>query len=505
MTIYEKQDSNFTGLSLAQETSLGVVDGSTIWVQQEPNSYRSFGGNYKLVPRNPINAARQPRKGTLTDLDASGSWQEDLTYLNTQPWIEGVFFADMHRKAELSITTVDNGTSAYQPASGGGVYAAGDILFAKGFSQAANNGVKSVTSGATSSVVVTPTLASEAGASGIISKVGFQFASGDATFSNSGGVISLLTTAKDLTTLGINIGEWVFVGGDSAASKFATVGNNGYARVLSISAGAIVFDKVNGVAPTTDAGTGKTIQLYFGRFLKNESNPSLIKRRTYQAERQLGKADTTSSYMQAEYLTKSTLDTFMVTFNSADKVTFDLATVSGNYETRDSTVGPKAGQRPVLVSGGAFNTSTDLVRTALSVCGQSTPLFARLMDMAITVNNNCKLNKSLGTLGAFDVTAGEFVVSVAGNAYFATVAALDAVRNNEDLTYDAIIARDNIGIAFDLPLVAIGDGGVKVSANQPITLPITLDAATAASLNPTTDYVMSMTYFDYLPNAAMGA
>lgn len=181
MVAVKKIDSNVTGLRYAEEDSIGVLPGSPVWYPLEPNSYKDFGGQIARVARNPINDGRQLKKGVTTDLDASGGFLMDVTYENLQDILQGFFFADLRTKAELSVATVDGSGNDYEPASGGTGYQAGDLLFAKGFANAANNGLKLVTgSPVAASVAVTDTgLVAETGASGIISKVGHQFAAGE--------------------------------------------------------------------------------------------------------------------------------------------------------------------------------------------------------------------------------------------------------------------------------------------------------------------------------------
>lgn len=502
MTEVLQQDSNATGLRVTREVSPGSLSGTDIWAGLEPNSYKDFGATFKKTARAPINANRQQRKGVTTDLDSAGSFQCDLTYQNFQANLaESVFFADMIKKSELAVATVSASTG-YEPASGGDTYIAGDLVFGSGFAHAANNGLHVVTGTPGASSVEFSGMAAETGATGTICKVGHQFASGDLTIvSASSELVSSAPIA--MSGFGLSVGEWIFVGDDDAAKS--PVSNDPFwARVLSVSGGIITLDKTE-IALVDDAGTSKTVRIYFGRIIKNQLAAS-IKKYTYQIERSLSYADDSNpSDIQGEYLPYSFFDQIDFTFNTADKITFDAAVVAAKYETRLSSDGLKPGSRPTIPASSAFNTATNMRRVGITKVGNQLPLFAFLSDFSITIQNNISANKALTRLGAFSLSAGEFSCSTAGTAYFADVSQLQSVADNDDVTVDAIITNKQQAIFFDLPLVALDAGkGLNVVANQPITLALTSDAGTGADVNVNADYTMMMGFFDYIPIVAEG-
>jgi hypothetical protein len=145
MTAVKKIDSNGTGLRFAIENPDGTLPASPTWFPLEPNSYDKFGGAIKTVARNPINDSRQRKKGVVVDLDANAGFEMDVTSDNLTRLMQGFLFAATRTKAELSATVVGLRCDDYQPAAGGDSYYAGNLLFAKNYSQAANNGLKTVT------------------------------------------------------------------------------------------------------------------------------------------------------------------------------------------------------------------------------------------------------------------------------------------------------------------------------------------------------------------------
>lgn len=503
----DKQDSNLTGLSYAEEASLKTLGGTPVWHPLEPNSYADFGSNIATVARRPISASRQRKKGTITSVDASAGFNQDLTYSNMTRLLQGFFFADAREKktttpmtgaASLVITgVVGAATKTYAAASGMNTFLARAIVLASGFSNSANNGIKNVTAVAAGTITVTEAIVDEPAppAAAKIETVGYALVAAEASIAMNGSLVrmNLLTTVP--STLGIAPGEWVYLGGDAVNSFFTN--NRGYARVSVIGTDYIEFDKVSWT-PQVEAGTGKTIQLYLGTYLQNESNPALIKRRSYQLERTLGNDGVG---VQSQYVIGAVPNELTINFPQEDKVTIDLSFAACDEEHRDGTVGVKAGTRLSLVAESAYNTSSDFSRIKLGIADPAnatvTPLIGFLQDATITINNNVTANKCLGSIGAFEMTTGNFDVGGSTNGYFSVLSAIQAIRSNVDATIDLILCSAGRGFVFDVPLLGLGNGRLAIAADQPIMIPLENNAAESKFNN-----TLSLTVFPYLPQAA---
>jgi hypothetical protein len=511
MAVVNKIDSNATGLRYCEEDSLGTVSGDEIWVPLEPNSYDSFGAEITTVARNPINSSRQRKKGVTVDLDSSGGFNTDLTQTNIQALLQGFFFADLRRKGEEIVTAVDIDASnpdEYEVADTTG-FQVNDLILGSGFTNAGNNSLNLVTAvvASTSVEVADGVLTAEASppSDAQITVVGHQAGSADLDVDASGTFPAITSTTLDFTTLGLIPGEWIFVGGDGASEDFVTAANNGWKRIKSITATILTLDKSDSTM-VTETGTGLTVRLFFGRVLKNELDTSIV-RRSYQLERQLGAPnDSSPSDIQAEYVEGAVPSEMVLNIPTADKITADLSFIGTAHSTIDGATSLKAGTRPSLVESDAFNTSSDFSRIKLATVDSTdeapTALFAFAQDITINLSNNLSPNKAIGTLGSFEVTAGTFAVSGDITAYFADVAGIAAVQANSNITLDIAMAKSNKGIVIDLPLISLGDGRPNVEQDEPITLPLSMDAATAALIDENTDYTLLMTFFDYLPTAA---
>lgn len=575
-----KIDSNITGLRYALERCLGELPANPVWRPLEPNSYSDFGGQISTIARNPINPSRSRKKGVVTDLEASGGFNQDITQSNTTDLLQGFLFADARERGTTAslvdgqsiVTAVDTFNSytfnniaalaatvntagtgyrvgdllayadtaqraarfyvlavdalgaitavavddgglrgdepaAVQPVTGGsgtGAYLdivwgeahvefmPGELVLASGFSIAANNGLKVVQSYADGVLTVQETLSGETPPAGAkVQAVGFRFGADTMAFEMNGGLPRLVSTSTDLAAFGFVPGEWIYVDGFGV--------NNGFARISAIDedGGFLEFDKTDWLG-SAEAATGITATVYYGTVIRNESDPGLIRRRTYQIERTLGQ-DTVGT--MAEYLVGAVANEFTLNVAQADKVTVDMAFIAIDNEPRSGAEGLKPGARPSMLVEDAFNTSSDFARIKLSIVDplNASPqaLFAFATDLTLTINNNVSANKAIGILGAFDTTTGTFEVGGSLTAYFASIDAVKAVRNNADITMDYIIVKNNAGLLFDVPLLALGNGRLNVEQDQPITLP--LDTSAAESKFGHTLLVQS---FPYLPNSA---
>lgn len=498
-----KVDSNVTGLSIAYETTIGVLPVTPIWYPLEPNSYSDFGPNIKTTPREPISQSRQRKKGFVTDLDATAGWNQDLTQNNMTRHLQGFMFAAIREKyttagmntAAVVITGVDSVTG-YAAAAGMTSFVAGNLVKASGFSLSGNNGLKQVVSSTAPAVVMTAQVTEASPpAAAKLEKIGHQFAAADIAMTLNGNLVRMTSAASALGVLGLIPGEWVYVGSDTGSSAFAI--SHGFARASVITAAYIEFDKVDWV-PTAEAGTGKSIQVYMGSVLRTEEDPTLQKRFTGTLERTLG-SDAVGQ--QAEYVSGACANTLAINMPQANKISMDLGYIAIDGYTRTGTQGLASGTRPALVATDAFNTADDFSRIKMSVVDATsayvTPLFAYLLDLTLNISNNMTPNKALGKLGAFDVTAGMFTADGKLEAYFVDTTATAAVRSNADVTIDVVIAKQNAGMVFDLPLISLGGGLNKVEKDKPITIPI--DAMGAQSKF---GHTMIYQNFAYLPSAS---
>jgi hypothetical protein len=497
-------DSNITGLAFAEEV-LGTpktLPGTPVWYAIEPNSYANFGATSKSVKRETINASRQNRKGIVTGIDVPVGFQLDMSSKSPYVMMQGFMFADWRAKDNLVPTAVS--ATQYTVPAGGAGFLANDLLFAEGFGVPGNNGLK-VATASTGTTVSAPGLAVEASppSTALITRVGRQGAAGDYTLTiNGSGQACLNTTAGNFSTLGIIPGEWLFIGGDTAGTQFATAGANGFYRVFSVVNLQVVFDRWPGSSPSTgvytavaDAGAAKTIQVFLGHCIKNEATPALQKFRTYQFERFLGGT-------KYQYELGGGANTWKLTVKDGDKTTLDLGFIGMDEDL--TQVAAKAGTRVAIPGETIFNAATSFSRIRLLGQDGVTPLTAILTDLSLSIDNGINaLTGITNAIGAVDLSAGSFTVSGSLTAYLSTLAAVAAVKTNPDCSVDVAMVENyngsGTGWLFDVPLLMISGGQSKVEKDKPVTIDVNLDAAAHATLNHTLVAVR----YAYLPQLAL--
>lgn len=504
-----KVDSNFTGLRYALEVQgspkvLPGTDGAdAVWKELEPNSYSDFGGTTTLKARTPITAGRQRKKGRAVDLDAKGGFNLDFTSDNMLDFMPGYFFAAWRKQA---VTDFGTPTTITAPVTGGspadatfdkvgafvGHAVVGSIVNATGFTDAVNNGLKIVSTVAANSLSVTdPAIVVDASPDGNIKVVGVQSTVGDLDVDASDAAHPAITsTTINFSNLHLIPGQWIYIGGDDPSNAFTNDGNNGFARVFTVAAHRLVLDKTQNTM-VTEANTTKLVQLFFGDFIKNESDPTLIVAQTYQLERSLSTAG-------FEYLSGSFPNELTVDMKSADKIELTMTFVALDAEEVDYG-DRKIGTFPDIATDANFyNTSQDLIRIRASEQGSAAPLFAFMQTMTMKISNNVSPLKALGVFGAFDVTIGDFVVDGDITAYFSDMAAVQAVRAADSLTVDFVLSLDNRAWVFDIPHLTFDKGNLSVTKDQPVTIPVGINAAE----DQITKTTLRATYFPYLPDAA---
>jgi len=485
----DHQSSNISGLYEAEEQTPGVLPASPQWQEREPNSYGDFGGNFGMTTRKPITRDRQYRKGEVSDNNPTSSYTEDLTGLNMRSKMQGFLYADAREVpstrpingARVAITSVDGTAEQYKAAAGLTVFRVGHLVLGSGFGLAANNVFTRVNAVTATAITVDANLANDAApaATAAIEVVGFQFAAGGAVLSLPQGRALLTVAAGGIIALGLTLGEWVGVGGDTAITRFADTGAGApfYGRISAITDTTIEFDKTTGVQ-AANAGAAKTIQLFFGVVVRNEDDPTLIKYRTYTQERQIGvgAGGTSSEFVRGAQCNQITIT--VPTPGPDAKVTIEqthIALLSGERLAAEPNL-TATGVVTAAANDPCFKPGLDVYRHKLTIIDEltlnPTGLVAYNSECSLVINNNAAGNKAIEVFGNSGVNIGEFGVTGSLNGYWTSVAATRAARQGAEATWDLILTKNNRAVIFDIASLGLGNARAQVEANTPVKIPL---------------------------------
>ena len=501
MTKTLKIDSASVGLYIAKEESLNTLPSTPVWQQLEPSEIGDVGGETTQTSRTIIRPDRQNNRGAITDLSASADFTQELSQNNANELMQGFCFAKAHEpwttkplNAEDTGTTVTAGTDSYT--LGNTSYAvtglkAGSLVKASGFATAGNNGVKKVTAIDTGVLTVSG-VTTEAVGDGWLEVVGYEVAASISVVGN------VKLNFADADELGLEIGQWIFIGGDT--NKFTDNGTF-FARIGKIEEDGLVLDfTTNSTALVAESST--TIDIYWGITIHNEKDIDKIKRTTYTIEERLGYADQEQTVPQASYVSGCVPSEMTITVENSALSKIQYTFTGCRFYTRKGTLATGDRLEPWDEKG--YNNANEVYLACLSIVDADAettkpdPLFAYMSSGNISINNNTSPQKAVGVLGAFDVAVGKFDCTASPSVYFSDVDAITAMQNNVDVGMQVIMSRNNEGIIFDIPMMGMGSSIPSVSEGEPITMDLTANGAKSKY-----GYTFAFQNFRYLPDVAM--
>lgn len=479
--------TNNISLAYSIEATFGVLNPSGEWKLLEPNDISTFGASITTTPRSPISKTRQRRKGTTTDLDSAAEFEHDLTKEAFIDFAEAFVFANF-KGVQLAGRPTAVTTSAFTVPTGP-VLVADDLVFAKGFPDSANNGLHVVNgTPTTTSVPVATTLTADAAVpteqNATLVIAGRRGTTSDLDLDVTSGVGTLTSAAaEDFTTWGLEVGQLIHIGGLTTANQFDSAGSGmvGYMRITAITATTIVGDKLSSTL-ATDNGSGDTVDILFGRFLKNlATDDADFIERSFQFEAampNLGSGGAT----RYEYSLGNLANTMAISLPLTDKAGVTFGFVGTDTQVPTATQATNADTPTVVRQSAAFNTSADILRLRIQDTDEN-GLTTCFKDVTITLNNNVTPEKCLGTLGASFMNTGNFEVNLEGQILFTDEDVASAVRNNETVTMDTLLKNDDGAIAIDIPSLTLGGGDKEFPVNESVLMNLTGEAFGDATLD----------------------
>lgn len=480
--------TNRSSLAYVAEVTAGTTPATPAFKAIRSTS-NTLAGTPTRTTSDEIRADRQVTDQILVDVAAGGQVPIELSYGAFDDFLEAQLQGTWSNNPSIVVVTSDTeisdvSTTTLTVPSGGTAFKAGMLCLLYGFSTAADNGLFRVSS-STATTIVFPAASFTAQAvvnvGAGIRGIGFMGAAADITATANG----LASTLLDFTTLGISVGEWIRIGGDLAASQFATAANNGWARVSAVAANAITCD----ILPAgfgVDAGTGKTIQVFTGDFL---TTGTVQRSFTFERQQQDLVAPTYELFKGCQ------VDKLSLAFKSAAKITgsFDVLGLTAPAATTVRTAGATDVAAPAY---GVMNAASNVGK--LLEAGAVASLLESLnFDFA----NNLARETAIGTLGAVNIRDGEVGLGGAISAYFNDASLLNKVLNDTATSLMVRAGRQDgnrESLVIDVPQAKLS-GTAPVNAKNNSRM---FTGTYSAYRHPVLGYTASISRFPYLPVAA---
>lgn len=366
--------------------------------------------------------------------------------------------------ADSVITDIGTTANTVVVTTGPG-YVVGHLVRHTGFAVAGNNGLFAVTTGGATSYVsagasFTAETAPPAAARSKV--VGLQGTSGDITATATG----LASTTLNFANIGLVPGQWIKIGGTGAAFQFNAAVLNTYARVTAVAANALTLDNLP-PGWTTDAGTGKTIRVFFGDRLRNgtaEIGTSI--ERSF-----LGQ--TTPTHIIQRGMVAGSLS---LSFPSQQRITGSFAFMGMDGAQGTTANGASYDAAPDLAQFPVLAGSANVGRVAEAGAQIVAPNWARQIDL--TINNNLRMINAVDSIAAVDVASGSQEVTLRLNCYFGDASLYAKILAMTPTSLNWRVVRGTQALVFSAPRVTPMGGNPNAGArNADVMIEMALQAS----------------------------
>lgn len=489
------QNTNRTKLSKVREVTYGVIPTNPVFKTQRQTG-SPLNANPQTIQSNEIREDRQLTDLILVGMQAGGDIAAELSFETHDDDLEEALQGTWANKpyienlvADTQISDVST-TTLTVAATLGTPFKAGMVCLLEGFGTEANNKLARVSSSSSTTIVFPASTFSAEGTVPLgasIRAVGFQGASADLVATVTGGN-ALTSTALDFTTLDIEKGDWLYIGDGTAGNSFAgTPANNGWVRVGSTPTAQRIDLDVVPSGWAADAGTGKTLIVFFGDRLRNASV-----QRSNTFERQY----LNHSPVSYEYFTGQMLNVLTMQFDlqAVIKLTKSYIGKEGSIET-SRVAGATDLDAP---TNDIMNTTSDVADISMDGSIIDGPNFVN--GATLTINNNLRQQNAIGHLGAVGIGNGEFNVSLSAfSTYFGSPAIYQKLLNGTDFSFNTLLqspSTNNESYMIDLPKLEMQSGAPSVTGKN---ADVMLTGAAQALYDPDLGYTIGINRYWFLP------
>lgn len=457
-------DSNQTQLAYVEEVTIGTTPGSPS-MRLIRFTGESLAHNITNVQSNEIRTDRMVTDLVQVGAVNAGSINWELSFPLTRTFFSDFLESALYNAwtlapekfnvtADSSITDAGTVANTYAVDAGGTAFVLGHLVRASAFTNGANNQLFKVASSTATTVVgsaLSLTAETAPPAKARLKVVGFEGASGDLTAETA----SLDSTTLDLTTLGLQVGQWLKIGGTAAGEQFATAADNDWVRISgTITANSIPLDNLPSFW-AADTGSAKTIRVWFGDVLKNGTT-----RKSFTIEKGFLEQSATS-YIDHRGMVVGGMNLNV----SANEI------MTGNF----SFLGMSASVDETALDGTPTAASTEEVLNAVANVGRISEAGAEVVgpnyvqSVSLAVNNNLREKSAIGTLGLIDVGAGTFEITGTLNAFFGNKTLYEKYLGGTASNVNWRVAKGTKAVVMTVPNLKFETGTVVASgANQDV-------------------------------------
>ena len=308
--------------------------------------------------------------------------------------------------------------------------------------------------------------------------VGFAGVSGDITATATG----LGATTLDFTTLDLNVGQWIKIGGTGAGNRFATAALNDFARVTAIAATALTLDNLP-AAWATDAGTGKTIEVWFSDCLKNGTTKKGV-----EIERGFMDQASPTFILQKGML----VDKFSMKTDAKQKVTasFTYTGMSGVQSTTSIDSTPDAAPDPTLYP--VMAASANVGRVGENGAQLTSPNWCKTIDLSLS--NNLAPIEAVDSATPVDIAYGSCDVEATVDTYFGDNTLLTQLFAGTVASLNWRTTKGTQAVVWGIPAATATDGAPNAAKKDDRVM---LLLKMTASYDALTQAHLTLSRFEY--------
>lgn len=454
-------EANRTALGIVEEVTLGVTPANPAF---ESLRFRSttLQAKQKTTISAELRADRQVTDAIRVGYDTDGDVQLEASYGALDTLFRGAFMSEWlftpvrDNSGGSTIITAVSATAISVSAAPGtptkyssGAFAQGQLLVASGFTNAGNNRqiVAGAASSGTSIVITAGVVEAAPPTTARVKVVGFQGASGDIAATAGG----LSATTLNFTTLGLNVGQWVKVGGNGAAFRFATAILNDWCRISVIAAGALTFD-IKPVGWGVDAGAAKTISVFTGDVIRNGVIP-----RSYTIEKQF------QDIAVPEFDVFTGIRVGSGELNGQAQSILQASVSLMGLAATNSTARTAGATDIAAPTNDVMNTSANVGTFYVNGAPVAGPNF--VLGVKVKIDNTLRAQPAVASMPLVGIGIGRAMVTGELNMYYGNNSILTQIRNNSasSLAVRFTDPAGASGLLLDIPKLKFTDGDPTVS------------------------------------------